>query len=527
MIQVRGLCGSFRVGRLLVLFLTLLFLSLSGCRPGEKSKAEGQKGDRDVLAMVGDQTITREDFERAMDFVPENSREGLKSKVLDRLIRDKVFSAEAVGAGLGEDPQVKEDMDSVKDDLLARLYVKQYVDKEAEPSDEAIRQYYEEHKEEFRVPDGVLVQHILVKKRQEAEVVLKELKAGTSFDALANKKSVPDLWKEGSSMGWQYRGSMEPAVEKIAFGLEKGQLSDIIETDKGFQIVKVFDKKDKREVPFEEVRAGLRGLLLSEKREELSREYYETAGVNRAPQEAGALAKIGDEVISEKTLAPVRSRLPDKEKGKDTSRLVDYLIDKKVFSREAKKAGLDKDPDVAARLDMIREQILAKTFYDKFLENKFKIEDRDILDFYNTHQVKFKEPVWFRIRSILVKTKEEAEAVLKELEKGAFYDDMAVKHSLHPLAAERAGLIGWLSQGEIDPALEKVAMVLEEGQRSGIVKTQAGYEIMELVKRGGGKGVKPLNGKLKKSIRKDLLGEKLREEKQVYYEKAGVKVFGF
>ena len=64
------------------------------------------------------------------------------------------------------------------------------VDKQAEPSEDALRKYYEENKKNYQVPESILAQQIRVKTRDEAAVVLKELKAGTSFAELARSALV-------------------------------------------------------------------------------------------------------------------------------------------------------------------------------------------------------------------------------------------------------------------------------------------------------------------------------------------------
>ena len=509
-----------------LLCVVVLFVSLTGCRDENVGQSKGvvEKADSNILAVVGDEVITRADLAVAMERIPEARRERLRLRVLDDLIRAKVFSAEAIDAGLENDPKIKEELDTARDDTLARLFVRKHVDREAEPSDEEVRRYFDDHKKEFVASEGVLVQQIRVKKPEDARAVLDELKAGTSFAELAKKKSTARSWKEGGSMGWQYKGWMEPAVEKVAFGLEKGKVSDIIETKKGYEIVKVLDKKEKREAPFEEAEANIRSRLFSMRKKELADQYYEKAGVNSAPAEKGALARIGEETITEETLAPKLAEFSEKEKEKAKKRWIDYLIEKKVFSDEAEKVDLQSDPEVAAELRVARERILAAAFYARSIKDELQISDEEIRGYYGSHRDEFAIPVRLRVKSILVKTREEAQEILKELDKGASFGNLAIEHSLYPSASRRAGEIGWFSEGEKDPALEEVAFALEKGERSDIIKTEAGYEIIKLMDRKGG-NIKTLD-QVRQAIKMSLFRQKFEEEKQRYYKKAGVKVLG-
>ena len=85
--------------------------------------------------------------------------------------------------------------------------------------------------------------HILVKSKEEADEVLKEIKAGASFQKMAQLKSICPSGKSGGDLGWFGRGQMVREFEKAAFELNKGEISQPVKTQFGWHLIKVVDKR--------------------------------------------------------------------------------------------------------------------------------------------------------------------------------------------------------------------------------------------------------------------------------------------
>ena len=119
----------------------------------------------------------------------------------------------------------------------------------ADPTEEEVAAFYEAHKAEFVVPPEVLCQHILVKGTDSAAFekirAIREriVKDGADFAEEAKKNSDCPSGREGGSLGWFGRGMMVPEFDKAAFGMKKGEVSDIVTTQFGYHIIYKADER--------------------------------------------------------------------------------------------------------------------------------------------------------------------------------------------------------------------------------------------------------------------------------------------
>ena len=140
--------------------------------------------------------------------------------------------------------------------------------------DQQILQYYQGHQKDYQVPEEVKVRHILIKvdagadpkvdaaAKKKAEDLLKQIKGGADFAALAKANSDdPGSKEQGGELGMIQRGVTVPAFEKTAFGLEPGQISDVIKTQFGYHIIKVEEKQTAHLKSLDEVKAQILATL--------------------------------------------------------------------------------------------------------------------------------------------------------------------------------------------------------------------------------------------------------------------------
>jgi len=139
----------------------------------------------------------------------------------------------------------------ITEEYLKKFFVNQYytsaffsdVTTEFKDPEAAGIAYYNANKSLY-TSEQVKASHILVKTKAEAETILKELEGGADFATIAMAKSIDTgSGAQGGDLGYFSEGQMVTAFSDAAFSTPVGQLSGIVETEFGFHIIKVFDKK--------------------------------------------------------------------------------------------------------------------------------------------------------------------------------------------------------------------------------------------------------------------------------------------
>ena len=134
--------------------------------------------------------------------------------------------------------------------------------KEQEAADEeTLRSFYDDNKEIFTNPEQRSAQHILVEERELAESLLEEIQQGADFSELARIHSIDASTKDsGGDLGYFERDIMVPEFDKVVFEMDIGELSEVVETDYGFHIIKLTEVQPENIKSFEESREQLASL---------------------------------------------------------------------------------------------------------------------------------------------------------------------------------------------------------------------------------------------------------------------------
>ncbi len=127
----------------------------------------------------------------------------------------------------------------------------------AEVTDEAIQAAYDAQFAEFEGEDEFNASHILVESEDEAKAIKTQLDDGADFAELAKEKSTGPSGPNGGSLGWFGKGQMVPEFENAVLALEKGSVSDPVQTQFGWHVVTLNDKRKTQAPELEAVKGEL------------------------------------------------------------------------------------------------------------------------------------------------------------------------------------------------------------------------------------------------------------------------------
>lgn len=290
-----------------VAVLTFMLLVLPG------AKAENSPPGDDQAATVNGVVIKNSYLDRHVKMILKQypNSDGqiekdriarIRNKVLDDLLNREVLFQESKIAGVKADPKLVDEQfakmkrqypdesafekylsslnmteSAVKKEIGKGLAIKEYVDTtivdKVAVSEEELTEYYSQNQDRFKRPETVRASHILIKvpkdaiefqkeeAKKEIEKIRKRAVGGEDFADLAKKFSQGPSAERGGELGYFQRGQMVKPFEEAAFALKSGEISQAVETQFGYHIIKLLDKKPPETTSFKDVRVRLEQFL--------------------------------------------------------------------------------------------------------------------------------------------------------------------------------------------------------------------------------------------------------------------------
>ena len=167
---------------------------------------------------------------------------------------------------------------------------------------------------------------------------------------------------------------------------------------------------------------------------------------------------------------------PDSAELKNAVR--EELIRRELLAQEAKKAGVDKKPEIAAQADAARQAIYVRAYIQDYLK-KNPISDAQLKAQYETIKTQMGHTE-YKARHILVASEDDAKAIIANLKKGAKFEELA-KQSIDPGSKENGGDLGWANASNFVKPFSEALTGLTKGKYTETpVKTDFGYHVIML-----------------------------------------------
>jgi len=505
------------------MFVSALFI---GCA----TKKEGK-----IVARVGDRAITVDDLENEWKVASRMVIKGIsefqrKKGLVDKMIGDQVVIMEAYKEGI--DNQVEADTNFAKQKeslIMSTLYRMEIVDK-AKATESEMKKEYQMMQEE------VHAWHILVETKEQADSIYQMLKEGSDFAQLAKERSIdPSAKDNAGDLGFFRWGKMVGEFQEAAFKMKEGEISRPVQTNYGWHIIKLIERREVEQPPYEEAKRLIQSKLEKDKRNIRVREYFQQlkkkvgfkinpealdlllTKKEEVPPDPQGLRTTGDFVdlssstpeeretvlfthnkgeitveefarMFNETPQPRRPRLSDMEKIEEIafgSLVRELLLD------VAKKKNLEESKDFKKEWGGAKEKEMAKRMRSQVILKGVGISDDEIKSYYDRHKDRFTIQPQVKVSEILVKTEEEAKDVLKQLKKGADFAQLAMEKTIRTHAKNSGGDLGTFNRMRY-PELFDAAVEMKKGSLGGPVKIRdrqfgEGYAVIKLEDKTEGK----------------------------------------
>lgn len=279
----------------------------------------------DVIARVNGEAINKTELQDAITSlegqagrpVPPEERDQVLRAVLDQLVTGHVLLQESrnrkvtvpdteIDSRVGELRQrfpTEEEftkalatrnltVDKIREELRKQLAIEKMIESEVTPqvsvNDQDVKNFYDQNPAQFQQPEQYRASHILVmvpqgatpEQKQEArgkiDGVLKQVKGGGDFAELAKANSQDGSASQGGDLNFFTRGQMVEPFQKAVESLQVGQVSEVVETQFGFHIIKLTDKKPGRTVPLAEVNKKIADYLVMQQKQQRASGFVES-----------------------------------------------------------------------------------------------------------------------------------------------------------------------------------------------------------------------------------------------------------
>ena len=255
-----------------------LLLALAVCSaPWTLQRAAAQDN---IIAKVNGRDITETDVRLAeaeigndLGSIPPDQR---RRVLIEYLIENTLFAQAAEGDKLGSGQSFDSRMRYWQRRALRDAYFEKSVKTTVQESE--ARRLYDAQIAAAKPQEEMRARHILVESEQKAKEIFELIAHGEDFAKMAKQHSKdPGSKDEGGDLGYFTRGQMVPVFEEAALKLKKGDVSQPVQSQFGWHIIKLEDKRQRGAPPFEQIKDRIMASLIHRRAQEIGQKLRESA----------------------------------------------------------------------------------------------------------------------------------------------------------------------------------------------------------------------------------------------------------
>lgn len=282
--KLKRIFSKKKKGYIIATMLLVSTLTLTACSSEVKQE--------EIVAKVNNQPITKQELYDAM--VNKTGEDMLYSLVTQKVIDSELEKSKLTVTNEEVDAEYNRVMsnyqseavflealnyygyttETFRAELLNNLKIKKLLEPSITITEEDIAAYFEANQESFAQPEQVRASHILVKDEADAKSIHEKIVAGGDFAELAKEHSIDGSKDAGGDLGFFGKGMMVAPFEDAAFSLTVGEVSELVQSEFGYHIIKVTDKKEAKAANLEESKENIKNILLEQEIPNVYEEWF-------------------------------------------------------------------------------------------------------------------------------------------------------------------------------------------------------------------------------------------------------------
>jgi len=427
-----------------------LFVVTVGMLPGfgAEQNLPVVKGKK-IVASVNEELIPLDDFNKELRMLHQGATEekrggkGDPQDLLNRMINTRLIIQEARRMELHELKEIKERVEvfarvTLRDELIERRV------RDIKPDEQEVEKVYKESIKEWKIKS------ILFEKEENAKKMEDEIKGGKNFDEVLKKFLSAKLGKGSQEAGYLKNKDLLPPVAQAVSKMKVGMVSPIIPIKAGFVILKL---EDVRFADDPQVKEQVRLEVLRKQQKEaviqfdksLRRKYVKVnegllkrldfeskePGFDKLLKDKRVVVEIKGEnsitvgefadYMKQQLYHGVDRAVETKRLNKRKDIVLEEMLNKRVFRKEALRSGIDKTESYRSKVKEEENALIFGAFVKKAVAPEIKLKEEEVKAYYDQHLKEYTYPEMMKLNSLVFSKREDAEKTLISLRKGTDY----------------------------------------------------------------------------------------------------------